>query len=196
MMQKSNRNPLSVLTAILLIGICYIVSYIFLIPKYTSIRQDLAQKEAEVTAAAAKRDSLAKSKETLNGLGSIVDQLFVSMPIDKDEPNLIAELEAIAAKNKTYIPSIQISDGKADINKNLLTTVSFSVNGSFSDLNQFISSLENNIKFFSIKSMSLTTAGSDVVSLSISMDAYRLPDNSYSLSTRLDPSSSSQNIIQ
>jgi Tfp pilus assembly protein PilO len=110
----------------------------------------------------------------------------VAVPGDKDSPNLITELEAMALKYKIIIPAIQIADGsKAAASATSATesasanavSVSIAINGSFENLNAFVASIEKDIRFMNIKSLSITSNEEDPnkMSLTLQIEAYKRP---------------------
>jgi Tfp pilus assembly protein PilO len=149
-----------------------------IIPDYQKNQEALAKTNKEIELSKAKLESLQNTKNSLAQLGDIVDRLFISVPADKDTPNLITELEAIATKSETVIPSIQISeaapskDTKAPA-KNAIS-VSFSVNGTYENLNKMITALEKDIRFTNIKSLTYSvTPDAKTTSLALQLEVYK-----------------------
>lgn len=182
-MNERNNNFTYGGLAVLICVACFAISWKFFIPKYTENNNALAVAKEDVSAANEKLQSLDRAKSSINSLGDIVDKMFVAVPKDGDIPGLITELEAIASKNKTYIPSIQYQTGTSTTTgttTNTTTTsgntvaVSFGVNGSFSDLSAFVRSLESNIKFFNIKSLVISSGKDSAMSFSVQLETYKI----------------------
>jgi len=195
---KKNNNGAYVALSLLVVALCFFYSWRVILPEYKTNKESLNQLEKEIASARDKLDSLKTTQSSLNSLGDIVDKLLVSMPSSSDAPNLVTEIEAIATKHQTFIANIQVGDDQpgstavAASGKDANTVpVSFSVSGSFEMISQFISSIESDVRFMNIQTLSLGS-GSDksgVMSLSISINAYKRPQTS--LSTNVRSSSSS-----
>jgi len=183
-MRRSSNSYHLALAIIIIVG-CFYYSYNRLIPRYQQHRSELALIQHEVKAIDEKMQSLQNSKQTIIDLGDVVDKMLVAVPSDKDAPNLITELEALAIKHRVYIPNISIvdpSDNSATVEMSAdsnIVTVSFAANGSFSDLHQFIQSIEKDLRFMSIKNITVSSVG-DQVSMSIQLDTYKRAETSLS----------------
>lgn len=153
----------------------FFIAWKIVLPQYIINKNHHSQVEAEVRAAKDKLESLKVAKTSLDNLGSIVDQIFIAIPDQKDDPNIISELEKIASKHNTYIPSIQIDDSTTGSSA---VSVSFSVAGTFADTQAFIASIENNLKFFSIKSLAISSGSDGIISQSFQVEAYKQTDTS------------------
>lgn len=186
-MQRSNNNSKGFYAtmAVLLTVASFIYAWKFIIPSYQKNLEAIAKTNKEIELAKAKLESLQKTKTSLDQLGDIVDRLFIAVPADKNTPDLITELEAIATKSETIIPSIQIADSSAPtagaapvagapVALPNAIAVSFSVNGTYENLNKMITALEKDIRFTNIKS--LTFGASDdkkTISLAVQLEVYK-----------------------
>ena len=182
-MRKKSNNIFYGGITVLIVICSFAYCWKFLLPKYVSQKAEIKTVEDELKSATNKLESIKKTRVTLETLKPITSQLFVAVPGDKDSPNLITELEATALKNKLIIPSIQISDGaKAAPTTTAATapttggvvSISIAVNGSFDNLNAFITLLEKDLRFMNIKTLSIT-AGEDPskISLTLQLEAYK-----------------------
>lgn len=166
-MRQSN-NFWSVL-AVLVCGLSFFYCWQFLMPSFRTNQVKLAQAEADKKAIKAKLDSLSKAKTTMDSLGGVLDQIFVAVPKDKDTPNIVAELEALSSLHKTAISTIQITESPGAVDE---VNISFSVAGTFEEMNGFIKSIEKNAKFMNIKSVSIS--GTDrYIALTFQITAYK-----------------------
>lgn len=198
-MKKSNASFYGGVTLLIVLA-SFMYSWKFIIPSYKDSLTKVAQTEADITAATGRLESLKATQRSLDQLGDLPKQLFVSIPEDKDSPNLITELEAMAAKYKIVIPSIQISDGTdsgagstasatastggvGGTTSPNAVTISIAVSGSFEEVSGFANSIEKDIRFMNIKSLSIST-GSDKdsdgktvdtgkMNMSLSIEAYK-----------------------
>jgi Tfp pilus assembly protein PilO len=185
-MKKNNSGLMAALTFLIVVA-SFIFTWRFVIPDYTSKKQAIAQTDLEITNEQAKFDSLNTTKASLNQLGDLVNQMLVAVPSDKDAPNLITELEAIASKHNTTIPSINIVDsasaaGTASSSSSPVT-ISFAVCGAFDDMHTLVSALESDLRFMNIQNITLTqqaagSAGdtsscSGKLSLSLQLQAFK-----------------------
>lgn len=181
---QHNNSGFYAAAAILLTAASFLYSWKYLVPSYQKNLETLAKTNKEIELSKVKLESLQNTKNSLDQLGTIVDQLFISVPADKDAPDLITELEAIGVKNKIVIPSIQIADATAATPATAGTAapaptsnaiaVSFSINGSFEDLNHMITDLEKDIRFTNIKSLTFSSSSDNkTMSLSVQLEVYR-----------------------
>lgn len=187
-MHKSNTGFYAAV-AVLLIGASFLYSWKFLVPSHQKKQSEIVKTEKEIEAAKAKLNSLGTTKASLDELGPVVSKMFIAIPEDKDLPNLITEFEALAAKHETVIPGFQISDasaatvapttGAAPVSAGNSTLVSFTVNGNFEKLNQFVSSLEKDIRFINLKSLTFSTSeDGKTISLAVQLEVYHRGSNS------------------
>lgn len=183
--RKSNNMFYGGVTFIIVVC-SFVYSWKFLVPKYNSQKAEIKTVEDELKAATNKLESIKITRTTLETLKPITSQLFIAVPGDKDSPNLITELEAIALKHKMIIPAIQIADSGAASAAGTSTgvgatssanavSISFAVNGSFDNLNAFVTSIEKDIRFMNIKSLSVTSNDEepDKMSLTLQIEAYK-----------------------
>lgn len=187
MTAKRRSNNMFYGGVIFIIVVCsFVYSWKFLVPKYNSQKAEITVVEDELKAATNKLESIKATRLTLETLKPITNQLFIAVPGDKDSPNLVTELEAIALKNKILIPSIQISDSTVTPttgnSQNVAVAssansvlISFAVNGSFDNLNALITSIEKDIRFMNVKSLSIASNEEDPgnMSLTIQIEAYK-----------------------
>lgn len=199
-MQQSNNKLFYVITSILIVIACYFADYYFLIPSYKKVQSDLATAESQSTAAAAKKDSLVQSKQTLDSAGDLLNKVMIAIPSGKDTPNTISELEAIAKKNNTTIPTIQIKDTASSASSSSATPVatasnqidiSISISGAFGDLNNFITDVENDLKFFEVKGFGFNSSGLSTA-LTLQLAGYK-QSQSFSLLNSADSLPETQN---
>lgn len=173
---KKDNTYAHITLALLIIFLCFYLSWVLLIPQYKADKSTLAQVKSDVDLAKEKLDSLELAKVSIDELGDLVDKTLIAVPADSDKPNLLAELEALAAKHQIVLPTIQVSDPATGSN---IVGVAFSVNGSFETISQLISSIEKDIRFMNIKSVSLS-ASAGAMSASFQIETYRRPENSLS----------------
>lgn len=192
-MKRSNAGAQLILV-FLIITASFVVSWKLIIPKYQASKQQSDQLDVDIENAKNKLDSLNTARTSLAGLGDIVNQMLVAVPSDKDSPNLITELEAIANTYSVTIPSIQISDAtssdtavtSAPVASNNKISVSFSTYGTYENLNLFVSAIEKDVRFMNVDSISYTSSTdqdgkiSDTMTLSLQLTTYKYIDTSLS----------------
>jgi len=167
-MNENNNDNYLIVTAFIVVIAAFIFSWKFAVPKYKEHKVQLETANAELESASKKLEALKNAKSTLSTLGDITDKMLVAVPKDPDIPDLISELEAITVRNRSYIPSVEVSPAD-ESNKSV--EVAFSVTGGFADLHNFISSLEDDVRFINIKSLTISSSGS-AMTLSVSLNAY------------------------
>lgn len=185
-MQKSNSGFYAALAVLISLASLF-YTYKYILPQYQKNQSDIAKVDKEISAAKIKYDSLQSTKNSLDQLGDIVDKLFIAVPEDKDTPNLITELEVMAAKYKMVIPSIQIADSTtagtaAAVPTGTASTlstginpvsVSFALTGDFTQLSQFLAQLEKDIRFTNVKSITLASSEGNDMSFSVQVEVYK-----------------------
>ena len=208
MSTSTTTNMVAVLLTIAVI----VLAWKLVLPNYFSHKNNLVALESEVSAAKAKLESLDKARADIASVKSTADQIMVSVPKGKDEPDLISELEAIGVKNGIVIPTIDIAEATsqtsetgviaqtaaapatvsqgaenaisgtgtsgeavtAETTQGVPFIVSFTVTGSFENLNGFITSLEKSVRFMNIQSFTyevLKEGGGD--SLAVQIEVYQ-----------------------
>ncbi len=180
-MKRSNSGFYGLL-AVLIAVASFVYCWKQIIPAYQKNQEQVAKVNKEIELSKVKLESLQTTKNSLDQLGDIVNRLFIAIPSDKDTPNLITELEAIAAKSETIIPSIQIASaaaqapasGAAAATPKNAVSVSFSVNGTFENLNKMITALEKDIRFTNIKSLTYSVSSDGkTTSLALQFEVYK-----------------------
>jgi len=182
-MEKKKKSSTSGFIAVLLVIIAFLLSWFWIMPQYKQNKADVAQADHDLAAVKGKLESLKTAKSTLDSLGSTVDSMFVAVPSGQDNGDIITTLEAIATANQTYIPGFQISGGSDSSDTSQSTSVgavsvSFSVSGNFAGLTGFIKSIENNLKFFAIKSTTIAPADDGTFSITLQLETYTQGDTS------------------
>lgn len=193
-METAKKSKSSASIPVFLVIVAFLLSWFWIVPQYKQNQAEAAQVSHDLTAVKGKLDSLKTAQSTLDGLGSTVDSMLIAIPGGQDTGNIVTTLEAIATANKTYIPSFQISGGTAESTASTETatttgtqassntvSVSFSVNGDFAGLTSFVKAVENNLKFFNVKSVTLASDDKGTMALTLQLEAYT-QDNTSSLS--------------
>lgn len=187
-MQRSNSTTYLIIVMVIMAAASFFFSWKVLIPQYQKNETKIKELDLETQGASAKLDSLNQAKSDIASLGSVYDQILVAIPTDKDEPNTISEIEALANSNGLAVPSIQISDGGVGAttgntttantsNTSGLVTISFNVSGSYDNIAKLTSDLDKDLKFMNIKNLTIT-AGTNTLSASYQIEAYTLVANS------------------
>lgn len=166
--------------AVILTAVIFLVSWKMILPSYADNKSKANVLKSEVDEAQNKIASIESAKVDLSGITDTINQLLVAIPEDKDEPNLISELEAIGTKNSIGIPSIEISSGASasatdtstSLSAGTPVTVSFSVIGSADKISALTESLEKSIKFMNIKTITMTSQEGGDISASYSIETY------------------------
>ena len=178
-MRRTSNSYYLALGLLVIVG-CFYYSYNKLVPQYRKDKASLALVQAEDMAIDSKIQSLQNSKQTLTDLGDLVDKMLVAVPDGEDAPNLITEIEALATQNKVSVPNIQItSTENTDASASNIIPVALTANGTFSNVHQFIHSLEKDLRFMNIQNITISAVG-DQFSASIQLNTYKRTDTSLS----------------
>ena len=172
----------------LLILILFCFSYFYTYPKIVTNNKLSRQYDDETISANSKIQSIGQTETLLTDAKDLIAAANVAVADDKDTPNVIAELEKIASRYGSVIPSVEITDGGASVarsagslsNSNTVS-VSFTVSGSVDNMEGFVKTLENDLKIFNIKSL-VVSSSSQGVSLSIQAETYKSSAGSSSVS--------------
>lgn len=186
-MKKKNNNSIfyAGVTVVIVVA-SFFYTWKSIIPKLSENKAKSAQLDINIASATMKLDSLKKAQTTLTQLGDIPTQLSVSVPEDKDMPNLITELEAVASKYKIVLPTITVTDGASaaavvgtgtPASSTNTVIIGLSAPSSFENIQAFIADLEKDIRFMNIKSVSISSAkdekGVNITSVSLQIEAYK-----------------------
>lgn len=196
-MNKSNNGQIFSALLVLIIGGCFVFSWKFILPDYQKNEQTIAQTKEEIKSAKKKLDSLKTTEKDLASLGEIVNQLLVATPSDKDIPNLITELEALAGNCDLLLPTIGISDGSSPTaasgvplqssSTSNAITISISVNGTYEQITKMIELIEKDLRYMNIQTLSITRDEKDKAtnkySVAFSILTYKRIDTSLSSAT-------------
>jgi len=194
--KKSNSFVFVILLLFLTVGAFY-YSWKYIVPSYGENRAKSASLDTDIANATKKLDSLKKAQTSLTQLGDIPTQLSVAVPEDKDMPNLITELEAVAAKYGMILPTISVSNGSTATtsgtavapvasssdtsgNSGNTITVAIASPGSFENITGLIAALEKDIRFMNIKSVTISSsegkAGTTGLTVALQIEAYKRGD--------------------
>jgi len=188
MNKKDSTLLLPVVTIIIIIA-GFLISLNILMPKVAEDQAKVQAADSDIERAQAKLDSINSAQSVMAKLPDIVNNLLIAVPDTIDTPDLITEVAAIAGANQVAIgtlspPTNQSSQtGSAATASGEVTSgsttnssaVSVSVQGSFSNINNFISGIETSIRFSKITSLTITGSQEGNLTASISFDVYKRP---------------------
>jgi len=188
-MNKEDRSLFLPVLAFLIAIIAFFVSWKILMPQIADNQAKIKAYDADIELAELKTASLSDANKKIASMSGLVNQLLVAIPEGVNSPDLIAEIETIAAVNQVLLSSIsppgageQTSDSSPDSSS---TTISLS--GGFTSIYNFISSLENSIRFLKITSLSISSTEVDSLSATITFDVFRRPStNNLDLISEVD----------
>ena len=174
-MRTKSTETFYIVAYILLVATCAILSWKYFIPKYKADVLKLKLTTAEVLSAQKKLETLERTQTSLADATDDVKQALIAVPSDKDMPNLITEIGAIAKINKTEVPTMQVTDGD-----NHTTLITFAVTGQFADMVNLLTSLESDVKVFNLKSVAMSITSKGMVQLSVQMNGFKRINTSLS----------------
>jgi len=164
-----------------LIFLFFLISYFYTYPQLVAKNSLIKKYDDEAIAGQSTLTSLEKTKTLLEKSQANLMDAKVAVADDKDSPNILAELERLAARYGAIIPSVQINDAatSAKVKGNSASSgiispvlVSFMISGSADNMKSFVKALENDLKIFNIKSMVVSNS-SGGVTLSIQAETYK-----------------------
>lgn len=169
---KKEQDHKSLYLPIIIIILSFLVSWKYLVPKYQTDNAQLASTQDLAGSVETKLAALKAAETELSSASKLVSDTLVAVPSDVDFPNLITELEAISTKNQVVIPSMQVAEDTSGTGSAI--KISFGVNGSYANLIALMKSIEKDIRFMNIKSVSLTGSG-DKMTIALQIEAYKQP---------------------
>lgn len=177
-MNKEEKNLFLPLIALLITATVFFLSWKILIPSIVDNQAKIKAHNVDIGLAETKIQSLTDANKKIGSISGLVNQLLVAIPEGVDTPDLIAEIETIAALNQVILPSISppSTDSQSnDSSDGLSATISIS--GGFTNIYNFISSLENSIRFLKITSLSISSSDTSLLNATITFDVYKRPSS-------------------
>lgn len=168
-MNKKGNENFQALCAVIVSIAAIIVAWQVALPTYSRNLTDQKKYTADLTASEKKLTSVSTNATKLSTTEAqnLVNELKIAIPEDKDMANLITEIEAIAASRGMFIPSPSITDGADDT-----VSISFGISGSLAEIQKFMETIQSDLRFFNIKSISMSNS-TDVINMSMSIEAYK-----------------------
>ena len=176
----NKKNSTSIYVPVILTICVVIVAWYLIAPGYMDAKYEKQELENEVISLNERLSWLKDADSRLESSSSTFDKLLISVPSeDMDEPNAIAELEAIALKHNLSIPAIAFSgysdSGDEDVDQTYVpadrVSITMSLEGGFEELSSFIADLEKSVKFMNIRSFTFSDNG-ETKSLSVDIEAF------------------------
>lgn len=182
-MTKNDRNLVLPILTLLFAFVGFIIVYKFLMPGIAENSAKSVAHDADIALAQGKLDSLSTANTKINNLSDLVSSLLVAVPASIDSPNLIAEVETIAAENQVGLSSISppteaISASQSAVGGQKTLSVTVATAGTFVSQENFISGIESSIRFSRITSVTMTSSSSGQIAASITFQVYRRPATS------------------
>jgi len=168
-MNKKGNENFQALCAIIIVAAAVIVAWQVALPVYSKTITDQNKLSADLKASEKKLASVSKNATVLSTTEAqdLVNMLKIAIPEDKDMANLITEIEAIAKSQGMFIPSPSITDGADNT-----VSISFGISGSLTEIEKFMETVQSDLRFFNIKSISMSNSN-DVINMSMSIEAYK-----------------------
>lgn len=187
-------------TIVIVVSIFIFVAILFFLDlpaynQFTSFREEIKsnkeflQEKEELVA------KVSQLKQVYESRKNEFDKVYYTLPLGEDIPNLIVQLEALAAENGLLLKSITFVkkpkavfvpaeeegvQGQAAVSaeKNYKTvSIALSTIGSYQAFSSFLEALELNVRLMDIKSIGFLspekgTEGSSIFTFSISLETY------------------------
>jgi len=177
-----DKASTSTTLAVVLTVFAVLLSWYIIAPGYRIARNEKTELEDEIVVLQEKLNWLENAEAALSSGEATFNKMLVSVPTDgRDEPNAIAELEAIGLKHNLTIPTISFADvsvvggefDEAEVSiPGSKVSISLVIDGSFDDVSGFIASVENSVKFMNIRSLTFAIGETTESSLSLEIEAY------------------------
>lgn len=183
MSKKDTILMLPALAIIVSIG-AYLLAVNFLLPDIFTTQAKIQAYDVDIEKAQAKLTSISESTDSILKLSSTVNAILLAVPDSVDAPNLITEVESMAAVNGLALPNISpptVSSSAEPDNDLTGLTTTLTVMGSFQNVSNFINALETSIRYSKIKSVTMNVS-EDGLNTTITFEVYKRPAVSSSIS--------------
>lgn len=191
--QLKNNHKMKAYLPLIIIAICIGVYFLYISPTYTEVQVLRAEKaRADLVLRSAKeivstRDSLLAKYNSIDL--SNFNRLKITIPENFNSITLLSYLNAITTKYNMSISNIKITNGSLSVNSDMpqisispykISTVSFSVKGTYAQFVQMIKDIQSSLYLFDITSLSIKNS-SESKSVSSFVSEYDIEFNTYSL---------------
>jgi len=188
-MNKEDKNLFLPIVALLIAVTAFFVSWKMLMPKIAENQAKIKAYDADIELAELKTQSLSDANKKIASISGLINQLLIAIPEDINSPDLITEIETIAATNQVLLPSISPPGSGEQSSESSIdgSSTTISISGGFTNIYNFVSSLENSIRFLKITSLSISSTEVDNLSATITFDVFKRPDeNTQDLTSEVD----------
>ena len=177
----AQKFPTSLFLGLLII-VVIVAAYFVLMPRYNSFRNLENQLKKEEENLRNRQKSLTDLKELEENYSSAklkVKDISNILPKEKQIPELLVQLEALAKENNLVLGSVSLAstaEGEEKAYKSL--GISLELAGSYSNLKKYLDSVEKNMRIMDITSLNFSATPvvaegpPDVFSYTVSMRTY------------------------
>lgn len=148
--------------------------------KIQVVNAQVSAKNGDIILANQKLGDLGKLKSQLESSKSAVDLLGIAMPSDPQVPEVLVQVEKIAADSNLKITSLSTSGSEGSDKELGGVPITLNAEGTFGDLKTYNEILEKNLRPIRVKSISIGGAseGGDKLTFSFSIEMlYRAPQD-------------------
>ena len=169
----NKKNIISLISFI----VSLILIFIFIFPLFSSVKviySNLSQKRQEIEKLKELSDKIEKIRQNYDSISEEVEKILLTLPKEKDLPQLLVQFEKLAVNNGLLLESIEFGEiskkEESDFIKNIEdyetlnqskkmlsvfpnSSVLLKVTGSYSAFKNYISALEKNIRSMDIYSI-------------------------------------------
>jgi len=182
--KKDSNLLLPAITLIVAIA-GFLISYKLLMPAIADNLAKISAYESDIGRAQEKLDSISTTEKSITKISDLVNNLLIAVPDSVNAPDLITEIETIAAQNQVVLPSITPpedtdSGSNTSASGSSGLTVNISISGPFQNIYNFISALESSIRFSKITTLTITSSEEGNLGASIAFEVYKRPSASSS----------------
>ena len=184
-MNKKDSNLLLPAITLIVAIAGFLISYKLLMPAIADNLAKISAYESDIGRAQEKLDSISTTEKSITKISDLVNNLLIAVPDSVNAPDLITEIETIAAQNQVVLPSITPpedtdSGSNTSASGSSGLTVNISISGPFQNIYNFISALESSIRFSKITTLTITSSEEGNLGASIAFEVYKRPSASSS----------------
>jgi len=191
-MNKKELNLFLPAVALIVAISGFLVSCQLLMPAIAVNQAKISAYKTDINKAQEKLDSIGAADKSMVKISDLVSNLLIAVPDSVDAPNLITEIESIAAQNQVALSSISppedislglsVEENEAQTNSSGLIA-NLAISGPFQNTYNFISAIESSIRFSKITSLTITSSEEGMLGTSIAIEVYKRPSVTASIGT-------------
>lgn len=174
-MRQSTKRLISLVGALILFGVAFIVYVTFTSPSYAEAQKVKSEMLGKRTLIENQKAAIAQVEKLINQSAAqeqLRQVVSLALPPTKDESGVIHEINTLATTNRLAVQSLTAVSGSRESNGGARATTTISLvkaygtvsvqvrlAGSYADFKQFLRSLETNVRMFDVRTLNVDPVG-------------------------------------